>query len=282
VKDSEYVLISQPAFGHETTSAAVMPYLCSGQKIVFVPGNASTIALRDIFSGKNVFLAETNTLPYGCRIKHENGLEVHVSVLPGQISLGAFPSGAVDEFSDFSELINRRVVKANTALEAALNNPNPLVHPTGVLLNAGGIEQFDELNFYKGYTSSVMRVLGAKDRERLAIGSKLDYNLLKYEDFGGKDINGNLDSFINCGMKAELGKPAINGRYITEDVPYGLSLWASLADLVGVDVPIMKAEIKLASTMNSTDYFKSGRTLESLGFHNAKKQDVEAVLSGYK
>ena len=63
-------------------------------------------------------------------------------------------------------------VAYGSALEAGLSALNPVVHPPGVLMNAGRIERSrGEFWFYEeGVTPSVVNVIEAVDRERLALG----------------------------------------------------------------------------------------------------------------
>ncbi len=67
-------------------------------------------------------------------------------------------------------------------------------------------------------------------------------------------------------------------RYITEDVPYLFVPFCELADLCGVDVPIAKALVTIASYYNDEDYMKTGRTLAKMGFNHWTKQEILAFL----
>ena len=56
-------------------------------------------------------------------------------------------------------------------LDTALNNGNPVSHPTGALLNAGRIEFTggNYLHYKEGITPSVARVMEDVDKERMAV-----------------------------------------------------------------------------------------------------------------
>ena len=66
--------------------------------------------------------------------------------------------------------------------------------------------------------------------------------------------------------------------FITEDVPYGLVPWASLAEKLGVETPIMRALIALASAVNETDYWSVGRSLERLGMGGMSVEEVKSFV----
>ena len=74
------------------------------------------------------------------------------------------------------------------------------------------------------------------------------------------------------------GPSSMNGRYVTEDVPYGLVPAAQLARKFDVDIPIIDAAIKLASVINQADYYKEGRSLEELGIADLSKEELAEIL----
>lgn len=47
-----------------------------------------------------------------------------------------------------------------------------------------------------------------------------------------------------------------------------------MAELCGVDVPIAKSLVTLASCYNDEDYMKTGRTLAKMGFEHWSKQEI--------
>jgi len=75
-----------------------------------------------------------------------------------------------------------------------------------------------------------------------------------------------------------VGPSSLKGRYITEDVPYGLVPLAQLARGFGVDIPIIDATIRMASLINEADYYKQGMSLEELGIAGLGKQELADTL----
>jgi opine dehydrogenase len=74
------------------------------------------------------------------------------------------------------------------------------------------------------------------------------------------------------------GPFSMQDRYVTEDIPMGASLSVSLARKAGVSTPTYDAMIHLASTVNETDFFRSGRTLENLGLGTLSLKQLDAYL----
>ncbi len=70
-------------------------------------------------------------------------------------------------------------------------------------------------------------------------------------------------------------------RYVTEDIPIGASLTVSLGRKVGVPMPTYEAMIHLASVVNHTDYYSTGRTLENLKLDDLSLEELKSYfLSG--
>jgi opine dehydrogenase len=163
---------------------------------------------------------------------------------------------------------------------------NPVVHPAGVLLNAGRIEYArGDFYFYEeGVTASVCRLILGVDRERLSIAHALDVDLLPVAEafhaagFGPK---GDLWATINGSqMLTQLRAPgALETRWITEDVPYGLAAWAALGEQFGVATPILRALVDLASAAAGIDFGPLTRTPQALGIAGLDKQELLRLLA---
>jgi opine dehydrogenase len=63
----------------------------------------------------------------------------------------------------------------------------------------------------------------------------------------------------------QMAPESLQHRYVTEDIPFGLVTLASLARQLGIPVPGMEAIVNIASMANGVDYWKTGRTAETLG-----------------
>ncbi|MEW6333021.1 MAG: NAD/NADP octopine/nopaline dehydrogenase family protein, partial [Thermodesulfobacteriota bacterium] len=157
-------------------------------------------------------------------------------------------------------------------LTAGLAALNPIVHPPGVLLNAGRVERSrGEFYFYEeGVTPGVVRVIEALDRERLALGAAYGIALMPVaEGFAkaGFGPRGDLWSVINGSrMLTALRAPGqLDTRWLTEDLPYGLATWVALAEPVGVEMPVAQSLITLGSALLGRDFEAGRRGLQALG-----------------
>ena len=71
---------------------------------------------------------------------------------------------------------------------------------------------------------------------------------------------------------------AVDTRYITEDLPFGLAPWSSIGRMWGIPTPNVDAVIQVASIMLEKDYFNEGLTVKDLGISGMSPDDVKAVL----
>src|SRR5690606_15761581 len=122
------------------------------------------------------------------------------------------------------------------ALDAALLNGGPVIHPPLILMNAGPIEHFDRWDIHKEGTQPAIRAVhDALDAERVAVREALGYGerhwwLADHYGVGGKkSMYGNLahEKLTDSGDWRE--KIDLHGhRYLREDIQLGLVLLASL------------------------------------------------------
>jgi opine dehydrogenase len=300
IKDAEVIFVITPAFGHKAMAEVCAPFIQDGHIIVLMPGSGGSLEFANIFNQKKVkrevTFAESCTLPYGARLKGSG----HVSVLINAVILptGVFPSNKTGEVMPKLKQFYPTITPTKDVLEAAINNPNPIVHPVATLLNAGRIEH-SKGEFYlyaEGMTPAVARTYESLNHERLAICKTLGYKLYHWDNLEFKDYNlGETEEecryrILNTSMDAAFGKDGIyagikmkgpehlKDRFVTEDVPYGMVLLSTLGDFLGIPTPTHDAVIQLASVINRTDYWKTGRGMKQLGLSNLDKKGLKKFL----
>ena len=74
------------------------------------------------------------------------------------------------------------------------------------------------------------------------------------------------------------GPEHLKDRFVTEDVPYGMVLLSTLGNLLGVPTPTHDAVIQMASVINRTDYWKTGRGMKQLGLSKLDKKGLKNFL----
>ncbi len=270
---AETVLVAVPAYAHRAFADACAPHLRVGQLVALLPGTLGALlfarVLRDA-GVRGVTLAEVDTSPYVCR-KTAPDRAIIWGALRG-LGAGVFPARRTAEALPRIAALFPGATAYPNALACGLSSLNPIVHPPGVLLNAGRIERSrGEFYFYEeGVTPAVVAAIEALDGERRALGAALGLDLLPVAEAfnrAGFGPAGDLWATINGSrMLTALRAPgAINTRWLTEDVPYGLAAWSALAAQVGVATPVMDALITLTSAVLGSDCRAAGRSPADLG-----------------
>jgi len=300
VKDAEVIFVITPAFGHKLMAEVCAPFVQDGQIILLMPGSGGSLEFAKIFKQKKVrsevVFAESCTLPYGTRLKAPGHVSVfiHALILP----TGVLPSKETKEVISKLKQYYPTITPARDVLEAAINNPNPIVHPVATLLSATRIEH-SKGEFYlyaEGMTPSVARTYESLNGERLSICEAMGYELYHWDhlDFKNYDLGETEEEcrhrILNTSMDAAFGKDGIyagmkmkgpehmKDRYVMEDVPYGMVLTSTLGDLLKIPTPTHDAVIELTSIINRTNYWKTGRGVRELGLSRMTKQSLKKFL----
>jgi opine dehydrogenase len=270
---SETLVCSVPSYAHGPFLETLLPHLKPGHILALLPGNLGSLAVAKALreAGKDgIIVAESDTAPYVCRKSAPDRAVIWGSVTG--LGIGVEPASQTDEAMPTLRALFPGAVAYGGALEAGLSALNPVVHPPGVLMNAGRIERSrGEFWFYEeGVTPSVVNVVEAVDRERLALGAALGLGLTPVaEAFHGAGFGpaGDFWAVINGSkMLTALRAPGqVDTRWLTEDIPFGLATWAALGDRLGVETPTMDALVTLASATLARDFRSEMRGLDEIG-----------------
>jgi opine dehydrogenase len=282
VEGAELIMVTTVALAHARLARELAPLLDDGQVIVLWPGSGGTLEFRAAWDrvgfDQRVFLAEGVSLPYCCR-RLEGPGTVNIHRVNGpRLLLAALPATDTPAVLAALEGTYGQVVKpALSVLEPALLNPNIIVHPVGALLNMGRIEYTGgEFYMYKeGITPSVRKVIYAMDAERSALFTALGYKPYSYDEIFRDTIAATTGDFAATSSK---GPFSMQDRYVTEDIPMGATLTASLGRKAGIPTPTYDSLIHLASVVNETDFFVTGRNLDNLGLAHLRLDELETYL----
>ncbi|MDP2859752.1 MAG: NAD/NADP octopine/nopaline dehydrogenase family protein [Bacillota bacterium] len=170
---SDLVLLIVPAYAHRAFAEVSAPHLRPGQTVVLMPGTLGTLEWARILreaGAVGVTLAEVDTAPYICRKTAPDTATIWGVV--ASLGLGVLPATETERVREKIAPLFPGVTVYQDAMACGLSSANPVVHPAGVLLNAGRIEYSrGEFYFYEeGVSESVAKVIMQVDAERLAIG----------------------------------------------------------------------------------------------------------------
>jgi opine dehydrogenase len=283
VPGADLVMLIVPAHAHEACARALVPFLSESTVVMLNPGHTGGslhFATSLARLGAPVpALCETVTLTYICRL--EGPATVAIYRETAGLRFAALPAARTEELARWLRPLFPNLKPVANVLETGLMNINAVIHPPGMVMNAGWVEftRGDFLFYKDSLTPAVARVIEAVDSERLLLGEKL-----------GLDLPAFIDYFQAAGLTSEAARrsrsvyramqesapnrtikapPSLDHRYLHEDIGYGLVPMSELARLVGLPTPTMDALIALGSVAQGRDYRRDGLTLERMGLHGA-------------
>ncbi len=294
VQEADLIVVTTPAIGHEYLAKGIAGSLHDGQRILLNPGHTGGAlhfanSLRQAGCRANVQLCETVTLTYICRVPQLGKVEVYRRTT--NLRCAAFPGKLTTALVPEIQTVFANIIPAVNVLETGFANINAIMHPAGMLGNAGWIEQSggEFLYYREGITPAIGAWIDAVDRERLEIVRRLGLPPLSFVEIfhqaglttaearaTGSAYQAIHDSEANFRIKAP---PALDHRYIREDVGYGLVPMAEVGKLLGVKTPMMDALITLASTALGVDFRTEGLTLGKMGLEGVSADRLPALLN---
>lgn len=277
---SDTVLIMAPTSALADYAAVMAPHLRDEHRILLAPGHTGGALSFRAAAGRlrpsaRPLIGETHTLPYICR-----------ATAPGQVTLwsrtkellvAALPADRIDELMTWFAPLLPTLTPVGSVLETSLSNHNAVMHPAGMILNAGWIERTGgDFRYYsEGHTAAVGRVIEAVDRERLAIGTGLGLQLTTFLDAfhaagatsdeawaSGSAERAITESAPNREIKAPS---SLDDRYIHEDFGCGLVPFLAFAQVAGVPAPTIAALISLTECATGFPLSSAGLNADRLG-----------------
>ena len=286
---AELILAPLPAPAQRSLARALAPHLRDGQVLFVPPGTFGgwTIARELSACGcqAQVAIGESGTLPYLAR-KH-GPATIAISGRTTRLPTGVFPAdrsqGALATIARaYPELEPRR-----DALDAALLNAGPVIHPPLILMNAGPLETGSAYDIHaEGTQPAIRRVQDALDAERIALREALGYAsphfpLRDHYDPSGEEWMYGRRGHEQVVDSADWREPIAlaTHRYLREDVACGLALLVSVAEWAGVPCPVARGLLTLASAVVGEDLRGGERTFEALGLSACDRAELAERLA---
>lgn len=287
MEGAEVLILSLPATAHEDVARRMASHVSDRQLLLLTPGSlGSYVVAREIARAGGVLpwaLAETGTLPYLTRRAGPN--VVRVVARAANLPIGVFPAARSDRaLARLAELFPA-VRPCADALDAALTNAGPVIHPPLVLLNAGAIDtgRFDV--HAAGTTASVRRLIDAVDAERVAAREGWGYPAPHYELATHYDETRAREGLYGEGARAKVVESGLwsepvtlEHRYVTEDAALGLALFESAARAATVATPAVSGLLLVFEALVGRPLSGQGRALESLGLGDFSRREIRTFL----
>lgn len=278
IKGAELVIIYIQTNFHEQLIERIAPYLQDDQILLINPGYLSTAYVLKHVKDKDIVIAEAESSFIDGRIMEPGYFRVGFRNVRNPI--GIYPSARKAEAIEKLDQLGERFVYLDSVVEAALHNPNLIVHTVGSVMSIPRIEKSkgDFCMYHEAYTRdnpATWRILEALDAEKMNVLEKLGFERLSYVEACKyrNSLDDNMDAkevFLNY---AEMdtrakGPLVVDSRYISEDVPQGLVMMEALGKALNVATPIASGLIAIASAALGRNLRTEGRTPEGLGIDN--------------
>lgn len=269
---SEIVIIYIQTNYHEDLIKRIKPYLRNGQILLINPGYLSTAYVLKHCSDIDLNICEAQSSFLDCRISKPGTIKIGFRNVRNPI--GVYPANRTGYCKQKLNKMGFPFVFLPSVIEAALHNPNLIVHTVGAIMSIPRIEKTkgEYCMYHEVFTPSVWRILEALDNEKMNVMEELGCERISYVDAckyrntlddtrDGKEV-----FFWYAKMPTRAKGPiVVDSRYISEDVPQGLVLLETLGTKLKVATPICTALINIASAALGRNLRIEGRTIEQLG-----------------
>ena len=281
IEGAEIIIIYIQTNFHEQLIERIAPYLQDDQILLINPGYLSTAYVLKHCADKNLIIAEAESSFIDGRIMEPGYFRVGFRNVRNPI--GIYPVARREEAIKKLDQLGERFVYLDSVVEAALHNPNLVVHTVGSVMSIPRIEKShgDFCMYHEAYTRdnpSTWKILEALDAEKMNVLEKLGFSRISYVEACKyrNSLDDSIDAkevFLNY---AEMdnrakGPTKVDSRYISEDVPQGLVMLEALGKSLSVSTPIVSGLIEIAGAALGRDLRAEGRTPEGLGLDNIDK-----------
>ncbi len=288
VAGAELILIPLPCTTHLSLAQNLAPHLEDGQVVYLPPGTFGSYifakAMRDAGNTATVAFAETGTLPYLARKQAPD--HVRITVHATRLPTGVFPAKDSDRALAVIAKAYPVVEPLKDALDGALINAGPIIHPPLIIMNAGPMEHFDTWDIHnEGTQPSIRRVTDALDNERIKLREALGYGAPHfpladhYDDSRDEWMYGNSshDKLTDSGDWRE-DIDLLSHRYMKEDTELGLGFMTSVAAWAGVEMPIASGLLAIGNGITGAENSDHARTLSALGLAGMSRDEMTRLL----
>jgi len=294
VPQADYIVAALPSFAIKHVLTQIKPHLKKGSIIFIMPGQggADFVAkdvLKDQFKAGITAMAGLVPMPLNCRIS-DWGKRVELAALKHSYDLATIPaSEAPIAAQACSQLLGKPCKAIGNYVGINLHCSNPNLHPGRLYRMWSGYYEgkiyAENPLFYETWDEESTMWLMRINDERLNIWKAL---LKKYPNAGKVEQVPDMFTYIKaiygpqvkdpttftssirscdgykgfrCPMKSVSGGfvPDFANRYFTEDIPEGVAMYKGIADLVGVQTPVMDEIVCFFQKFMGKEYIKNGK-----------------------
>ncbi len=290
IEDADLIMITVPAFAHQTFFDALVPFLTKGQRIIVNTGYWASLRFAPLLRRARLFddvtIAETNIMPYAA--DRLTPTRTHIFKKKKEMKFATFPGNKSDKAYSLFRRLYPQTRKVANVLSTNFAAGNPPIHAPMTVPVAGIMyDRYKIFKFYSEATEPGARLVEACDNERLSVAERLGVDKETEFDWFKKTYGytgRNIAEALKKSEHADMLTPVdFHSALLQEDLAYFYVPMTAIGDQIGVPTPVCKSVISILGVMLATDYWGMGVTLRTLGFDGlSSEQIVELVNTGKK
>jgi opine dehydrogenase len=288
---ADVIIVCTGSHHHAAVARALAKILRDGQTMLLIQGGTggSLVVRRELRaagSTAEIDVAEMDNYPYSLGWPAPSRMTM--TIKKRFLQIAALPAARTDAVMMRLGPAFPEAVAAPSVLHTGLTNMNATLHVVNMVGNIGRLESTgNAYRFYaEGYTPSIVSLLQALDRERLAVAAAYGVDVPDIHEWLGRTYGFREPSLRETFHRLTHDArgpyqwtptpPSMEHKYVVEDVPCGLVAMAGLGAAAGVATPVISGLVAIASALTGRDFMAEGRTLEQLGLAGL---GVEQILA---
>ncbi|WP_153723097.1 NAD/NADP-dependent octopine/nopaline dehydrogenase family protein [Sporosarcina cascadiensis] len=277
ISGAEIIIMYIQTNFHEEVIKRIIPFMNEDQIVLLEPGYLSTAYFLKHEKEKSFTIAEAQSSPIDCRIIEPGKVKVLFKNVRNPVAV--FTDKDEKTIQEKLNALQYNFVYLTSIIEAALHNPNLIVHTIGGIMSIPRIEhtEGDYWMYKEVFTPHVWNLVESLDNEKMNVLEKIGAERLSYVEACRfrNSVDLTVDAIEAFRTYAENSSPegpfVADSRFITEDVPEGLVLLESLGRMLNVETPTCTGLINTASAALNKDFRENARTVELLGRENLER-----------
>jgi len=174
---------------------------------------------------------------------------------------------------------------ARNIIERGLTDFGALAHAPVVLANMNTIDRQESfLFYYKGLTARTVAILDRIEEEFNLLASAYGASLIPMKELLNRYYGCDTTSLHKAmqtvpNYRYSQSPPALDHRFLMEDVNSTLVPVQQFAALAGVKTPVIDSVVTLAGVLTDTDFTATGRSLAQFGLSGLSYEQVHEALN---
>lgn len=294
IPDASIIIVIAPSFAHRNILNCIKEYVSKNSLIAFMPSRGGVeFEVNSIIPNANVVAFQT--LPWACRIK-TFGSEINISGVKNRIQAAAMPGDMSPVFLyELEQLLDLKIDRLKSIFTLTLANVGQIFHPGimyGIFKNnpKATFKEEDIPLFYQSVDEEIADILSNMSEEIRSVARELSKvnediecdKVLHIRDWLIGSYEGIIEDTSSLqrmfytngaykGIKAPAKKldngmyaPDFGARYIVEDIPYGLLITRSVAEMLNVKTPVIDEVLSSIGKWVNNDYLGNLKHIKEL------------------